>query len=129
MRGPWRQRRILLGRKFVACTRSRPSMADGPYRTLLRLWLFWRAPPLVPKSSIKWDIDRFLEAAAKLPAVSESGRGRLIFALDATMSQQATWDIAQSVQGRMFATAAAHGGLDVQLVITADFRSARHRAS
>ena len=45
-----------------------------------------------------------------------SGRGRLIFALDATMSRQATWDIAQSVQGRMFTTAAAHGGLDVQLV-------------
>jgi hypothetical protein len=70
----------------------------------------------VPKSSTKSDIDGFLEAAAKLPAVSESGHGRLIFALDATMSRQATWDIAQSVQGRMFATAAAHGGLDVQLV-------------
>lgn len=70
---------------------------------------------IVPKSS-KSDIDGFLEAAAKLPAGVESGRGRLIFALDATMSRQATWDIAQSVQGRMFATAAAHGGLDVQLV-------------
>jgi len=71
---------------------------------------------IVPKSSTKSDIDGFLEAAAKLPAVSESSRGRLIFALDATMSRQATWDVAQSVQGRMFATAAAHGGLDVQLV-------------
>ena len=71
---------------------------------------------IVPKSSTKSDIDGFLEAAAKLPAVSKSSRGRLIFALDATMSRQATWDVAQSVQGRMFATAAAHGGLDVQLV-------------
>jgi hypothetical protein len=69
---------------------------------------------IVPKSSTKTDIDGFLETAAKLPAAS--GRGRLIFALDATMSRQATWDIAQSVQGRMFTTAAAHGGLDVQLV-------------
>ena len=69
---------------------------------------------VVPKSS-KSDIDHFLESAEKLP-VTESGRGRLIFALDATMSRQATWDIAQSVQGRMFATAAAHGGLEVQLV-------------
>ena len=51
-----------------------------------------------------------------MPATSGSGRGRLIFALDATMSRQATWDMAQGVQGRMFATAAAHGGLDVQLV-------------
>jgi hypothetical protein len=71
---------------------------------------------IVPKPSTKSDIEGFLEAAAKLPVASEAGRGRLIFALDATMSRQATWDIAQSVQGRMFATAAAHGGLDVQLV-------------
>ena len=71
---------------------------------------------IAPKSSNKSDIDGFLETAAKLPAASGSVRGRLIFALDATMSRQATWDMAQSVQGRMFATAAAHGGLDVQLV-------------
>ena len=71
---------------------------------------------IAAKSSTKSDIDVFLDAAARLPARSESGRGRLIFALDATMSRQATWDMAQSVQGRMFATAAAHGGLDVQLV-------------
>ena len=71
---------------------------------------------IAPKSSTTSNIEEFLEAAAKLPATSASGRCRLIFALDATMSRQATWDIAQSVQGRMFATAAAHGGLDVQLV-------------
>ncbi len=71
---------------------------------------------ILPGSSNKLDIDAFLEAAAKLPAAAGSGRGRLIFALDATMSRQATWDIAQSVQGRMFVTAAAHGGLEVQLV-------------
>ena len=71
---------------------------------------------IAPSSSSKLDIDAFLEAAAKLPAAADAGRGRLIFALDATMSRQATWDIAQSVQGRMFVTAAAHGGLDVQLV-------------
>ena len=76
-----------------------------------------KGPAVVPKSSTKTDIDGFLDAAAKLPAASRSARrGRLIFALDATMSRQATWDIAQSVQGRMFETAAAHGGLEVQLV-------------
>lgn len=32
------------------------------------------------------------------------------------MSRQSTWDLAQAVQGKMFATAAAHGGLEVQLV-------------
>jgi hypothetical protein len=43
-------------------------------------------------------------------------RGRLIFALDATMSRQPTWDAACHLQGQMFAEAAAIGGLDIQLV-------------
>jgi hypothetical protein len=40
----------------------------------------------------------------------------MIFALDATMSRQPTWDLAQSLTGRMFEQTAALGGLDVQLV-------------
>jgi hypothetical protein len=64
----------------------------------------------------KTDVDLFLDAASKAPLVAESGRGRLVFALDATMSRQPTWDVAQSVQGKMFETAAAHGGIEVQLV-------------
>jgi hypothetical protein len=35
--------------------------------------------------------------------------------MDATMSRQPTWDLAQALQGRMFETAAAFGGIDVQL--------------
>ncbi|WP_026606066.1 hypothetical protein [Methylocapsa acidiphila] len=71
---------------------------------------------LTPQPSAKSDIDAFLGAAEKVPAAQASGKGRLVFALDATMSRQATWDLAQSVQGKMFATAAAHGGLEVQLI-------------
>jgi hypothetical protein len=71
---------------------------------------------IAAKSSSKSAIDQFLGAAAKLPVAEVTGRGRLIFALDATMSRQSTWDLAQSVQGKMFSTAAAHGGLEVQLV-------------
>lgn len=59
-------------------------------------------------------IDAFLDKARGLPATAS--RGRLIFALDATMSRQPTWDMAQSIQGEMFRTTAAQGGLDVQLV-------------
>jgi hypothetical protein len=62
------------------------------------------------------DIDLFLEKVAQTPALSSNQRGRLIFALDATMSRQPTWDLAQSLQGKMFETAAAFGGLDVQLL-------------
>src|SRR5271154_808855 len=62
------------------------------------------------------DIAAFVEAARKVPAPASSGRGRLVFALDATMSRQPTWDLAQSLQSEMFATAGALGGLAVQLV-------------
>ena len=65
-------------------------------------------------------VDAFVEAAKLAPAPIVSGRGRLIFALDATMSRQPTWDMAQALQGRMFEAAARLGGLDVQL---AYFRS------
>jgi hypothetical protein len=62
------------------------------------------------------DIAAFVEAAKKVPAPAQSGRGRLIFALDATMSRQPTWDLAQSLQAKMFQAASGLGGLDVQLV-------------
>lgn len=62
------------------------------------------------------DIAAFVEAAKKVPAPAASGRGRLIFALDATMSRQPTWDLAQTLQAKMFQAAAGLGGLDVQLV-------------
>jgi hypothetical protein len=58
----------------------------------------------------------FVEAAKKVPAPAQSGRGRLIFALDATMSRQPTWDLALSLQAKMFQAASGLGGLDVQLV-------------
>ncbi len=62
-------------------------------------------------------VDAFLEEVRDLAPVRDGeGRGRLVFALDATMSRRPTWDLAQSIQGEMFATTAAQGGLDVQLV-------------
>ncbi len=62
------------------------------------------------------DVERFLRKAAATPAVAASKRARLVFALDATMSRQPTWDLAQSLQGKMFEAAGSLGGLDVQLV-------------
>ena len=62
------------------------------------------------------EVDTFLSRASKVPAPSQGGRGRLIFALDATMSRQPTWDMAQTLQQRMFEETEALGGLDVQLV-------------
>ncbi|MFT3808401.1 MAG: hypothetical protein QM698_00630 [Micropepsaceae bacterium] len=63
-------------------------------------------------------VSAFLDAMAKAPAIRASGSaGRLVFALDATMSRQPTWALARKVQGEMFEAAAqARGGLQVQLV-------------
>jgi hypothetical protein len=71
--------------------------------------------PLVRRNGAD-DIAEFVEAARRTPAPRASGRGRLIFALDATMSRQPTWDLAQALQAKMFQSAAALGGLEVQLV-------------
>jgi hypothetical protein len=68
-------------------------------------------------TSSRTAIDVFLSQVRALgPATQAGQRGRLIFALDATMSRQPLWDTACKLQGDMFAEAAAIGGLDVQLV-------------
>jgi hypothetical protein len=74
-----------------------------------------RSEPAV--TSPRSEIDAFLkEVKARKPAVQTGPRGRLIFALDATMSRQPLWDTACRLQGDMFRETAAIGGLDVQLV-------------
>lgn len=62
------------------------------------------------------EIDRFLGAAKQLAPLATGQAGRLVFALDATMSRQPSWDLACSLQARMFEVAAGSGGLAVQLV-------------
>ncbi len=66
---------------------------------------------------VKSELDSFLEEVKQLAGGgSGSGRGRIIFALDATASRQPTWDTACKLQAEMFREVAAAGGLDVQLV-------------
>jgi hypothetical protein len=79
----------------------------------------------VARASGGANVDAFLDAAKKVPAPSSQSRGRLIFALDATMSRQPTWDLAQGLQAQMFQVAADHGGLDVQLVYYRGFNECR----
>jgi hypothetical protein len=62
-------------------------------------------------------VDSFLDALkGKSVVAASASRGRMIFALDATMSRQPTWDLAQRLQTRMFEVAGKLGGLDAQLV-------------
>jgi hypothetical protein len=69
-----------------------------------------------PAASSRAEIDQFLHRVNALGPVTAGSRGRLIFALDATMSRQPTWDTACRLQADMFREAAAVGGLDIQLV-------------
>ena len=82
-----------------------------------------RAPAPIGKgttpaeASSRADIDAFLERVRVVERSAPAGkRGRLIFALDATMSRQPTWDTACKLQGDMFLEAQSIGGLDVQLI-------------
>ncbi len=59
------------------------------------------------------DIASFLKAAGE---AEQARSGRLIFALDATMSRQPTWDRAVTIQASMFDAVGKAGGLSVQLV-------------
>lgn len=65
------------------------------------------------------EIADFLSLAKK-PA-SGAARGRIIFALDATMSRQPTWDQACHLQAEMFAETEKIGGLSVKLAFFRGF--------
>ena len=62
------------------------------------------------------DIAAFVAKARAMSPHAAGAKGRLVFALDATMSRQPTWDMACTLQGDMFREAAALGSLDIRLV-------------
>ena len=67
------------------------------------------------KRSTQSEVDSFLKEVRGLKPAG-AGRGRLIFAMDATMSRQPSWDLALELQADMFKAVKAVGSLDVQLV-------------
>lgn len=80
----------------------------------------------VPASAQSAEVDAFLRKVAAMPtARPASGKGRLIFAMDATASREPSWDHAAKIQGEMFEAAAGLGGLDVQLVFYRGFNECK----
>jgi len=70
----------------------------------------------LPSTAKQADVNAFLAEVAAMPAVAAAaGRGRLIFALDATASREPTWGQACRIQNEMFVETAALGGLEIQL--------------
>ncbi|MEM0900284.1 MAG: VWA domain-containing protein [Pseudomonadota bacterium] len=79
------------------------------------------------KQSSSSEVSAFLNQAKSIkPGVG--GKGRVILALDATMSRQPTWDMAARIQAQMFHTASETGSLSMQLVYFRGFGECRASA-
>lgn len=76
-------------------------------------------------TSTSEDIAAFVAKARVMSPHAAGARGRLVFALDATMSRQPTWDMACALQADMFREAAAVGSLDIRLVYYRGFNECR----
>jgi len=77
------------------------------------------------KASTTEDIAAFVARARAMSPHAPGAKGRLIFALDATMSRQPTWDMACALQADMFREAAALGSLDIRLVYYRGYNECR----
>jgi hypothetical protein len=73
-------------------------------------------PASAPQTTSTRDVADFLARMKTLAPATGVGRGRLVFAMDATMSRQPTWDMALGLQAEMFRAVKEVGTLDVQLV-------------
>lgn len=81
--------------------------------------------PATDEASAPGAVDAFLAKVRAAPVHSGGGRGRLIFALDATQSREPSWDIACDIQAEMFSATEAIGGLDVKLVFFRGFNECK----
>jgi len=86
-----------------------------------------KAGGTVPQAgaSTSEDIAAFVARARALSPHAPGAKGRLIFALDATLSRQPTWDMACALQADMFRETAALGSLDIRLVYYRGYNECR----
>jgi len=74
-------------------------------------------PASLPQQSSSGEIADFVRQVGQVARRGGAkAQGRLLFALDATMSRQPTWDLACSLQAEMFRALPANGSLSVQLL-------------
>ncbi len=83
-------------------------------------------PEAAPSTSA--DIAAFVAKARAMSPHAGGAKGRLVFAIDATMSRQPTWDMACALQADMFSEAASVGRLDIRLVYYRGFNECRASA-
>ncbi|MFD1252031.1 hypothetical protein DEVEQU_03978 [Devosia equisanguinis] len=76
-----------------------------------------RRDGVVPRQGeIRDEVAAFVEKVGKLARPNAAEDGRLLFAMDATMSRQPTWDLAISLQAGMFEAIPKDAALQVQLL-------------
>ena len=76
-----------------------------------------RATSGVPrKGDVSGDVAAFVKKVGAMARPNAAQDGRLLFALDATMSRQPTWDLACSLQAEMFKAIPRDSALQVQLL-------------
>lgn len=77
---------------------------------------------LPTEKSSSTEVDAFLRDLAAVPARAPgAGAGRLLFAMDATASREASWDQAAQIQHQMFEATRGVGDLRIQLAFFRGF--------
>ena len=84
-----------------------------------------KIPGLPERGKVSGDIAAFVRKVGTMARPNAAQDGRLLFALDATMSRQPTWDLACRLQADMFRAASDVGSLRVQLVYFRGFAECR----
>jgi hypothetical protein len=97
-------------------TPRKPPIGTVPAATAEEGTAVRRDAGLPAERSSDADVAAFISKMKTLAPATGGARGRLVFAMDATMSRAPTWDMALKLQGDMFAAVKEVGGLDVQLV-------------
>ncbi|WP_193337220.1 VWA domain-containing protein [Devosia beringensis] len=80
---------------------------------------------LPDKGKVSGNIAAFVQKVGTMARPNAAQDGRLLFALDATMSRQPTWDLACSLQAEMFAAIPKPSALQVQLLYFRGFGECR----
>ncbi len=74
---------------------------------------------------VSGDVAAFVKQVGAMARPNAAHDGRLLFALDATMSRQPTWDLACSLQAEMFRAIPRESALQVQLLYFRGFGECR----
>lgn len=99
---------------MMAMSNTRPSNTKPPAKGGERS---------TPEQRTQGSVDAFIDALGRTP--KPGGTGRLMFALDATLSRERTWDRAMHIQSAMFAEAASINGLAMKLVYFRGYNECR----